>query len=778
MKIFRGVTHAAVAALAMGAVTWLAPPAALAVDEVVVTTQRREALLQEVPVAVTAISEQALKERQINDAFDLQRVVPSLNMFNNITSPTNLSPSLRGGLQQDASLVTAESPFGIYVDDIYVGRLNGNNAALTDIERVEVLRGPQGTLYGRNTGYGAIKFISRTPDPDGKGWFDARAGAGNYSQYIASATAGGPITDTLAASIAGQFRNKDDQFDNVFDGSESGLQRDYAVRGKLRFTPSDKLDIVLQASFTDAEHDSLQMGNGTTPGIPETCAGFGNPGGVCLPGQTAQFTTDDLVFTNGEFGVNAPAFPFGPAPLRNSKPQGDTQQTIAGLTLTYAIAPDTTLKSITAVVDTQDFFQTDFSGNSGATYDPDDPMTSPGGFVGAADVDNQQFTQELQLLGTTLDDRLKYIAGVFFLREDGQQQFGWHFFTPLSQSAIDVETESFAVFGEFTYRLWRNLSATAGLRYTDESKIFQFNYERLDGNFFDLVVAPGFFPGRTDQVNLTTDFTEWTPKFAVDYLFEDVGPADSLLTYVQAAKGFKGAGFSAIALASVAPVGAYDPETNWTYEAGLKADWLDRRLRTNLAYFYSDIEAIQQNSTGPPPAFEFPVENNGDARIQGLEFELTLTPVTGLNLFLNGALLDGEYRNLDKYPDGAAANAERLYGVPADTPQTPDYQVSAGFDYTVDLPGNLLGDLSFGADYYRIDDYITAATNDFRNSGWDMWNAFIGVNVADNWQLRLTGKNLADDYIITAGSRGLGGFVPLAPREVLFTVNYRLGGFQ
>jgi iron complex outermembrane receptor protein len=765
-------------ALVAGASGVLGAPAALAVDEILVTAQRREERLQEVPLAVTGLSEQVLQERQVNDAFDLQRLVPSLNMFNNITSPTNLSPSLRGGLQQDASLVTAESPFGIYVDDIYVGRLNGNNVALTDIERVEVLRGPQGTLYGRNTGYGAIKFVSRTPDPDGEGWFDARAGAGNYSQYLASVSAGGPVTDTLAASIAGQYRNKDDQFDNVFDGSESGLQRDYAIRGKLRFTGIKGLDATLQASYTDAKNDSIQMGNGITPGIPQTCAGFGNPGGVCLPGQKAQFTTDDLVFTNGEFAINAPSFPFAPSPLLNGRPQGETRQTIVGLTLAFELAPSATLKSITALVDTEDFFQTDFSGNSGATYDPGDPLTSPGGFVGAADVDNQQFTQELQLLGSLFDDRLDYIVGAFFLREDGLQDFGWHFFTPLSRSAIDVETESFAVFGEFRYRLWRNLSATAGLRYTDESKVFQFDYERLAGNFFDLVIAPGFFPPLVDRVNLTTDFTEWTPRFGVDYLFEDVGPADSLLLYAQAAKGFKGAGFSAIALASTAPVGAYDPETNWTYETGLKADWLDGRLRTNLAYFYCDIEAIQQNSTGPPPAFEFPVQNNGDARIQGLEFEITLTPVTGLNLFLNGALLDGKYRNLDKYPDGAAANAERRYGVPPETPQTPDYQFSTGFDYTVDLPGDLLGDLSFGADYYRIDDYITAATNDFRNSGWDIWNAFVSVQVADNWQVRVTGKNLADDYIITAGSRGLGGFIPLAPREVLLTVNYRLAGFR
>jgi iron complex outermembrane receptor protein len=157
-----------------GLLTALALPvsAALAavLEEVIVTSERREQNLQDVPIAVSALNMDELGALQVNQANDLQRYVPSLNMFNNITHPSNLSLSMRGGLQQDASLVVAESPIGIYVDDIYVARLNGNNVTLSDIERVEVLRGPQGTLYGRNTGYGAIRFISRTPGRDRRSW--------------------------------------------------------------------------------------------------------------------------------------------------------------------------------------------------------------------------------------------------------------------------------------------------------------------------------------------------------------------------------------------------------------------------------------------------------------------------------------------------------------------------------------------------------------------------------------------------------------------------------
>ncbi len=724
------------------------------IGEIIVTAERREAALQDVPLAVSAFSTEQLDNLQIKEATDLQRVVPSLHMFNNITSPTNLSLSLRGGLQQDASLVVAESPIGIYVDDVYVGRLNGNNSTLSDVERVEVLRGPQGTLYGRNTGYGAIKFISRTPGKES--WLDATAGAGNDDQYLFKGSVGGPLGDAWAGSFAGQWKEKGGQFTNVFDNSESGEEENLSVRGKLRYTGSELFDAVLSVAYSDSENDSLQMVNGVTPGVP------GNQ----------QFTSDDLVFPNGEWGVNYPTVQLAPSPLRD-RPHGETEQTIIGLTVSADITDHMTFKAITGYVATEDYFHTDIGANSGATYPP-----FVGGFVGASDIDSDQFTEELQLLGTALDERLNYIVGAFYLREVADQQFGWHFFTPLSHSLINTDVDSIAVFGETGFEITDSLKVTAGLRWTDDSKDFAIDFERLAGNAFDIGLIPGLppglFPPFQQTIALEGDFEEWTPKIGIDYQLTPGGPVDSMLLYAQAAKGYKGGGFSAIALASTAPVGVYDPETNWTYEGGLKSDWFGSRLRTNLAYFYSDIKDIQQNATvAGSGGFEFPVQNSGDATIQGLEFEITAVPIDGLNLFLNGALMDGEYDNLNL--NSAAGAALALFGVEPETPQTPDYTVSVGFDYSVEIPGDLFGDFSFGADYYKIDDYITAATNDFNNSGWDIWNAFIATDVGENWQVKLTGKNLADDFIVTSGSRGLGGIIVLPPREILFTVTYRYG---
>jgi iron complex outermembrane receptor protein len=722
-------------------------PAIAALDEMIVTSERREGNLQEVPIAVTAMETDQLERLQVTESTDLQRYVPSLNMFNNITSPTNLSLSLRGGLQQDASLVTAESPVGIYVDDIFVGRLNGNNITLSDIERVEVLRGPQGTLYGRNTGYGAIRYMSRTPDDEF--WLDAMVGAGNYDQARVKASVGGPIGDSWAGSFAAQYNEKDGQYFNVAQNQDTDSQENTAARGKIRFRGADNFDAILSASYAKSENDSLQLVNAKTPNVP----------------GDAQFTSDDLVFTNGEYKTNTVwgSSALVPPPLEK-KPRGETEQTIVGLTLTWDISDRLTLKSITGYVGMDDFFHTDFNGN---TADPTEPFA----VFGASDIGTDQFTQEIQLLGT-IGDRISYLGGLYYLTEDADQDFGWNIagFVPISQSLMNSKTDSISVFGESSFNFTERLKATAGLRWTEDDKDFNATFN-------------SFLGGGQTLVSLEGKYDEWTPKVALDYLFDTSGAVSSMLLYAQAAKGFKGGGFSAIAIFSPSDFGVYAPETNWTYEGGMKAEFFDSRLRTNLAYFFSDIKDVQQNATvcldppaDPPPCvlLSFPVQNSGDAEIQGLEFEISAAPFNGLNVFLTGSLLDGEYKNL--VPGSAAGQAMALFGVEPQTPQTPDYTYTIGFDYTFDMPSNFIGDTSFGLDYYDMDEYVTAATNDFLNKGWNQLNGFVSMGLADNWELRLTGKNLADETNVTSGSRGLGGFIYMPPREYLFSVTYRYGG--
>ncbi len=702
-------------------------------EEVVVTAERREASLQVVPVAVTALSVEAIANRQVTEPQDLMRLVPSLKMNNNITSPTNLSPALRGSLQQDASLVVAESPFGIYVDGVFVPRLNGNNVTLADIERVEVLRGPQGTLYGRNTLAGAISYITRTPSADDS-WLNASVGAGNDDQVRASVSLGGPLGDNgWGGSFSAQHNTKDGQYFNVATNEDVGEQSNTAARGKLAYS-GEKLDAVFSLSFSDSSGDSLHLPPGTTPSV------HGNQ----------QYTSDDIVLDFGEYMVSTPTVPGPPAP-HAAKPTHDTEQTIASLKLSWDFG-GVTLTSLTGFVGLEDFFSTDFSGD--------------GGFLSAgSDIDSDVFSQELQLQGTAMDDRLDYLVGLYYFDESANQTFGWRFFNviPLSASAIQIDTTSVAVFGQASYQLTDSLKATFGARWVEDDKTFG----------LDFATVTGFFPPiPPERIDLANKYSEITPRFGLDWTLDPGGNVDSMLLFATAARGFKSGGYSAIVIFPPADLARepYFPETNWTYELGIKTDLFGNRFRVNANYYYSDITDLTLNATvvvnGNPT---FPVTNAGDVVIQGLEFEATWVPTDNLSLFLSGATADGEFKNLN--PTAAPALAPVSFGVQPQTPQTPDLTLSLGLDYNAETS---FGEWGFGVDYYWTDDYITAATNDFVVKAYDRLNAYAKIGFAENWEVRASVKNIQDDADVTSGSRGLGGWIYLPPREYFLSINYRM----
>lgn len=713
-------------------------------EEVIVTAERREGSLQEVPIAVTALSAQALEDRQVIEARDLQRFVPSLRMSNNITSPTNLSPSLRGSLQQDASLVVAESPFGIYVDDVYIGRLNGNNVTLADIQSVEVLRGPQGTLYGRNTLAGAIKFTSRTPGE--QSWLIARVGAGNWDQYVANVSIGGPLSDNWAGSFAAQINSKDGQTRNLATGEKTGLERNVAARAKLRYMGSETFDAVLSLSHSDSTNDSNQLLPGISPSVP----------------ANQRYTSDDVILPRGMRNLATPTVARQPS-IISDRPRGDTKQTIASANLAWKF-DGYTLRSITGYVKTDDYFMTDFSGE--------------GQVIGASNPMADQFTQELQIQGVALGDRLNYLAGVYYLNEKGDQDFGWNITRPffnvgaVSTSQIRAKTDSISVFGEASFQITDALKATAGVRWVRDDKSFDFGWQAL------------FAPIPPATVSLDNTYSQTTPKFGLDWKV-DSEKFDSLLLYASVARGFKSGGYNGINITD--PLGAfspYGPEKNWTYELGMKADMADRRVRLNAAAFVAKITDLTLNATVilPNGTASFPVQNSGDATVRGLELESTIVPTENLTFYANLALLDGKYDRLNPTSAPAIASLPRValgvnnnrLGVRAEPPQLPQYTFTIGFDYGIPVPvGPNGGRFKVGFDWYRTDDYITAATNDFVITAYDRLNGYVGLEIGDNWDVRLAARNLDDSDKIYVGSRGfLGGYLVLPPREVLFSVTY------
>jgi iron complex outermembrane receptor protein len=448
--------------------------------------------------------------------------------------------------------------------------------------------------------------------------------------------------------------------------------------------------------------------------------------------------------------VNTPNAARGPSPLKNL-PEASTEQLIGSLNYTHDFG-SIKLRSITGYVKTTDFFSTDFSGN---------------GLVnGANNAAVKQWSEELQLLGSAAGEKLRYIAGIYLFSEEGTQRFGWNSYVPfppfniftavpVSSSDISMKTKSYSFFGQVDYLFTDNLKGSLGVRYTSDDKDFNMAFQSAFGG------PPSLTP-------FSDTFSKTTPKASIDWQIASGGTIDSMLLYASAANAFKSGGYSAIAIFGNGDVAPYKPETNWTYELGMKTDMLGNRLRINANYFYSNVKDIVINQT--LPGGRFPVNNAGDATIKGLEFELTAVPIEGLTLFLNGALLDGEYKNLN--PFAAPALAPVNFDVQAVPPQIPDYSFAIGFDYKHAVASG--GEFSFGADWYQTDDYITAATNDFRVKGYGLGNAFVGYGWNENWSARVTAKNLADNNIINTGSRGfLGGFIPVRPREIMLTINYK-----
>jgi iron complex outermembrane receptor protein len=702
-------------------------------EEIVVTAQRREESLQTVPVAVTAISSEALHQHQITDSQDLQRFVPSLKMTNNVTTPNNLSPSLRGSTIQDASLATAEGPFGIYVDDVYISRLNGNNAQLADVERVEVLRGPQGTLYGRNTLAGAIKFVSKNPGRDP--WLNFSAGYGNWNQYRVSFSGGAPINENWSASLAAQGNGKGGEFKNLATGKDVGSEDNVAVRGKLRYTSNDGFDAIATVSYTKSTNDSLQQ----VPATP----------GSRLP--TGQFTSDSLVPTYGFYTINRADVAARSPAFVSAQPNARDEQLLASLTMTYDLG-GATLKSITAFVNTKDYFTTDFGG--------------VGAIMSGIDTHSDEFTQELQIQGKAADDRLDYLAGVYYLHENAKQDFGWQFITPTSVSDEKSRTNSISVFGQASYKITDAFKATAGVRYVHDSKYF---------NFYITHLPTSIVPGNSGHVLLRNGYSAATPKFGLDYTIPTSGAIDSMLIYASAARGFKSGGYNGIAIFDVNE-GAlpYAPETNWSYEGGIKTDMFNKRLRVNAAYFVNMINNVVFNTTVnlPGGGSVFPNLNSANQTVQGLELETAVVPVDNLTIFGNAAFESGHYRKI--LAGSGAATAAALYGS-ATPPQVPKYSFTVGFDYGIDVPlGGKDGRINIGMDWYRTGKYFVSVANDFIISPYSRVDGYVALTIDSKWEARLAVKNLQDKHTFNSGSLSLGGFIIQPPREVMGTISYKM----
>jgi len=698
-----------------------APTMALALPEVLVTAERRAENLQSVPIAVSAFDSSAIDRLQIGDVKDIGENVPNLQTYTLTANASAFQVHMRGASVQNAGLNTSESPVGIYEDDIYRGRLATANLELTDIERIEVLRGPQGTLYGRNTVAGAVKLISRTPGDEF--WANGSIGYGSYETSKVAGSIGGPLQEgQLAASAAFVYHNRDEgYFDNPTLGTEPGEYENWAGRAKLHFYGSDDWDVVATIWGNSSDNDGYN-------GVP-----YG----------------PDVVPVPSVPGVPAGGFYDTFTSVPDS---GDSEQWGVNAQVTWDITDAVTLKSITGYTDINDEFNFDLNGGI------------PGvgaGLIIASDSDHEQFSQELQLLGTAADDRLEWLLGLYYLDEEGSQMFSGNVslappsLIPLFTEMTSNSTESISVFGQLTYDLTDRLALTGGIRWTQDEKDFDYRVAFPDDPSTPLIDESALITNPTiDETFESTD-----GKIGLDFQIND-----EILVYGSISTGFQAGGFQTLCFGSPVCAGTiYDPQEVINYEIGMKADLLDNRLRINANVFHAQYDDIQQTALS---GGGFPQQNVGEVDVTGFELEVTAIPVDGLSLYATFGYADDDYEELDPLSGAALAGATSL-------PSLPEYSAKLGFDYTFPIANGLQA--SFGADYFVTDDYFTESTNALEIDGYDRWNGFLSIGEEDGrWQFVLSGKNLADSDDLVSGIAGNGTNVRtvLPPREIMGTVKF------
>lgn len=684
-------------------------------EQIVVTARRTEERLETVPVSVSAFSARALDRIQANDTTGLQGAVPNLNIVQGRGSSNATNIYIRGIGQPDA-LQTFDPAVGVYVDDVYYSRIRGTQLDLLDLERVEVLRGPQGTLYGKNTIGGALKVVTRKPGQTFQGGLSAAYGS--YDQFEVKASASGPVSDTLAAGFA-VMRSKRDGYvkDPVLDRGYNDKDS-IAARGALAFTPSSdfRFDVSIDYSRDDGAltvgqplNSLTYLFGGTALALPT------NPGSYDFTGRTTPSLPNSTKLRH--WGTSA--------------------------TAEWNVTDNLTLKSITAYrrLATKDYI------------DIDATQLQIGDVL--VDVHQKQFSQELQL--TYSSDRIEAVGGLYYLNENirshqeayADDLIGPAFGNPTFLRTIDdrLTTKSYAAYANVSFSLTEALRLSAGLRYTDEKKDYWRTTSTFSSNPLFASVAPYVFqPDRS--------WDDWSPMVSADYRFND-----HLMVYARAAKGFKSGGFNGRANSATEST-AYAPETVWSYEAGFKGSF-GTLARFSIAAFHSDYKDFQARVSGmdvdpvtnlPTPVLS--VLNAGKLRIRGAELELGLTPVRGLLLDTQIGYLDADYR---EFNDVRFPNGSRAFQRPAFAPK---WTMRFGAQYEADLGS--AGFLTIGGQSrYRsetaltVDNTIIGTTtriDGLFQPGYWLHDARIVWEDADRkLSLGIYGQNLSDKHYKTDG---------------------------
>ena len=680
-----------------------------ATGTIVITARRTEEKLQRVPASVSAFNSRALDRIQAQDTSGLQGAVPNLNIVQGRGSSNATNIFIRGIGQPDA-LQTFDPAVGVYVDDVYLSRIRGSQLDLLDLDRIEVLRGPQGTLYGKNTIGGAIKFVTRRPGDTLRA--EGTIAGGSYDQLEGKGTLSGPISTGFSVGVSVLGARRDGFVEDSADDREYNNKKTFAGRAAVALNPTSKVRVDLTADY---QRDDAHLNVGRPVNNLTTFSG-----GVLV-------VTDPV--GSGPYhweGRTTPGLPNS----TKLKHYGFAGTTAVDLTDTLS------LKSITAYrnLKTRDFVDIDAT-----QYEVGDV------FVG---VDQNQFSQEFQAAYT--GGRLNAVAGLYYLREhitSHQEAYADDLLGPLFLNSgflrtVDdkLTTKSYAAYANASYEIVPTVRLSAGIRYTKETK----DYFRTTSTFFSLLPA---FNSTYAFAPSKGKWRDWSPMASLDWQ-----ATPTTMLYARVAKGFKSGGFNGRAN-SVAESTEYDPETVWSYEAGFKTT-IANQLRLNGAVFdneYKDFQArVSGLDTDPVtglPSPKLSVLNAGKLRIRGAELEAAWTPVK--QLLIDGQLgyLDAKYKQFD---DSRFTNfgGSRAFQTPAFAPK---WTLRLGAQYAFDL-GSAGGITIGGQTRYRsrqalaVDNTLvntnTKVEGLFQNGYWVHDARIVWEDASKKFAVGLYGYNL------------------------------------
>jgi len=714
-------------------------------EPIVVTARRVEESLQSTPVAVTALTALDLERNQTEDLNSVQYSTPGVLIATYPGDPSSVSIQLRGQVQSDL-VATNDPAVGVYFDGTYLGRGNGGSLNTIDLARIEVLRGPQGTLFGRNTTGGAINIVPNNPTNELEGYVGVRIG--NYDLYEINGVLNAPMGDDAAARLVFLHNQHGGYAQSRYTGQRLLDDDETAARVRLRLDPTESLRLMFAADISE------RSGNGTEYKLVS----------IAATGNHLLFPT---VQPNIDGGRPLSSYIDGNLFRNDSERDNFYHALIWGVSLTadLDLTPNLVLRSITAYRNLDRIESHDFDGTPYIILEGD-----------LSDLKQHQVSQELQLNGRGLGNSLTYTLGAFYFSEHARDITNNDAFIglgppPYTRGRVDgtVDNVSYAIYGQATSEVVPDLRITAGLRYTmDERELINRNlatrHAVYDGPIIAeicSIVVSVRDPGTACQSTRNADFNYISYTVGLDYQ-----ATPDLLVYFRSGRSYKSGGFNIRSTTVPDSFAPFEPEQLTDFELGVKADIIPGHLRVNAAAYYSLYRNMQRTLQVPTPAGPNPtanfVTNAEKAHVSGLELEITARPVRGLQINLGAAYTNPVY---DDYVDTAPPFIDR-----SSEPfvYVSKYTVFVSARYDFDTP---IGAMNINGNYHHRSSFFFQPSDLAPQPAYGLANAMVGWSPRGLEQLELSAwvqnlfdKEYASNILDLQRSVGFTTITPGAPR--------------